>query len=164
MQPSGDVTAYVGIGANLGDARANVLDAVARLRRLPATGVTGVSALYRTAPIDSSGDDYINAVARLDTQLPAEALLQALLAIELEHGRERPYRNAPRTLDLDVLLYGDEQVASTTLTVPHPRLAQRAFVLVPLLELAPALVIPGLGPASAFLNGVADQAITRLDP
>jgi 2-amino-4-hydroxy-6-hydroxymethyldihydropteridine diphosphokinase len=162
-QAPGNVTAYVGIGANLGDARANVLDAVARLRRLPDTSVTGVSALYRTAPIDSSGDDYINAVARLDTALPAEALLQALLAIELEHGRERPYRNAPRTLDLDVLLYGDERIASPTLTVPHPRLTQRAFVLVPLLELAPALVSPGLGAATAFLDGVADQAITRLE-
>lgn len=161
QQPA-TVTAYVGIGANLGDARANVLDAVARLRRLPATSVTGVSALYRTAPIDSSGDDYINAVARLGTALPAEALLQALLDIELQHGRERPYRNAPRTLDLDVLLYGDECIASATLTVPHPRLTQRAFVLVPLLELAPALVIPGLGPAAAFAPGVAHQAIAAI--
>ncbi|WUR13787.1 2-amino-4-hydroxy-6-hydroxymethyldihydropteridine diphosphokinase [[Empedobacter] haloabium] len=163
MAQPGSVTAYVGIGANLGDARANVLDAVARLRRLPHTAVTGVSPLYRTAPIDSSGDDYINAVARLDTALPAEALLQALLDIEQQHGRERPYRNAPRTLDLDVLLYGDERIATPTLTVPHPLLTQRAFVLVPLLALAPALVMPGLGPATAFLHGVADQAITRVD-
>ena len=155
--------AYIGIGANLGDARANVLDAVARLRRLPATSVTGVSSLYRTAPIDSSGDDYINAVARIDTTLDAEALLRALLDIEQQHGRERPYRNAPRTLDLDVLLYGDAQIASPTLTVPHPRLTQRAFVLVPLLELAPSIVIPGLGPATAFADSVADQAIAILN-
>jgi len=155
--------AYIGIGANLGDARANVLDAVARLRRLPATSVTGVSSLYRTAPVDSSGDDYINAVARIDTTLDAEALLRALLDIEQQHGRERPYRNAPRTLDLDVLLYGDAQIASPTLTVPHPRLTQRAFVLVPLLELAPSIVIPGLGPATAFADSVADQTIAILN-
>lgn len=155
--------AYIGIGANLGDARGNVLDAVARLRRLPGTTVTGVSSLYRTAPIDSSGDDYINAVARIDTTLAAEALLRALHDIEQQHGRERPYRNAPRTLDLDVLLYGDERIASPTLTVPHPRLTQRAFVLVPLLELAPSIDIPGLGPATAFADSVADQAITILN-
>ncbi|MTV52176.1 2-amino-4-hydroxy-6-hydroxymethyldihydropteridine diphosphokinase [Massilia buxea] len=156
------VIAYIGIGANLGDARANVEDAVVRLRRLPGTQVTGVSSLYATAPIDSSGDDYINAVARVDTNQDAESLLQALHGIELAHGRERPYRNAPRTLDLDVLLYGDERIASATLTVPHPRMTQRAFVLVPLLELAPRLDIPGLGPAAAFAPGVADQGITLL--
>jgi len=155
--------AFIGIGANLGDARGNVLDAVARLRRLPGTTVTGVSSLYRTAPIDSSGDDYINAVARTETTLDAEALLRALHDIEQRHGRERPYRNAPRTLDLDVLLYGDERIASPTLTVPHPRLTQRAFVLVPLLELAPSIDIPGLGPATAFADSVADQAITILN-
>ena len=156
-------SAYIGIGANLGDARANVLDAVARLRRLPGTTVAAVSSLYRTAPIDSSGDDYINAVARIDTTLDAEALLRALHDIEQQHGRERPYRNAPRTLDLDVLLYDDRQIASATLTVPHPRLTQRAFVLVPLLELAPAILIPGLGPAASFAASVADQAIAVLN-
>jgi 2-amino-4-hydroxy-6-hydroxymethyldihydropteridine diphosphokinase len=155
--------AYIGIGANLGDARANVLDAVTRLRGLPETTVTGVSSLYRTAPVDSLGDDYINAVARIDTTLDPEALLRALHDIEQQHGRERPYRNAPRTLDLDVLLYGDEQIASPTLTVPHPRLTQRAFVLVPLLELAPSIVIPGLGPAAAFADSVANQAIAILN-
>ena len=156
------VTAYIGIGANLGDARANVADAIARLARLPGATLVAASASYRTAPIDSSGDDYINAVARLTTTLPAEALLQALHAIEAQHGRERPYRNAPRTLDLDLLLYGEEQIASATLTVPHPRITERAFVLVPLLELAPAIAVPGKGAASDYLAGVADQAISRL--
>lgn len=155
--------AYIGIGANLGDARANVADAVERLRRLPGCELQAVSAMYRTAPIDSSGDDYINAVARIATTLEAEALLEALHGIELAHGRERPYRNAPRTLDLDVLLYGDEQIASPTLTVPHPRMMERAFVLVPLLELAPGVNVPGKGPALAFAPGVASQAITKLD-
>jgi 2-amino-4-hydroxy-6-hydroxymethyldihydropteridine diphosphokinase len=156
------VTAYIGIGANLGDARANVLDAVERLRVLPGVTLEAVSSLYRTAPIDSSGDDYINAVARLSTSLPAQALLEGLFAIEQAHGRERPYFNAPRTLDLDLLLYGDEQIATDTLTVPHPRMHQRAFVLVPLLELAPDAMLPGLGRAADFAAGVADQGIIRL--
>ena len=151
--------AFIGIGANLGDARANALDAVARLRRVPGIAVTAVSSLYRTAPIDSSGDDYINAVARIDTTLAPHALLEALFAIEREHGRERPYRNAPRTLDLDLLLYGDEVIDTATLAVPHPRLTQRAFVLVPLLEIAPHIAVPGLGAAASFAPDVADQRI-----
>lgn len=156
------VTAYIGIGANLGDARANVLDAFERLGRMPGATLEAVSSLYRTAPIDSSGDDYINAVARLSTILPAQSLLEALFAIEQAHGRERPYYNAPRTLDLDLLLYGDEQIATATLTVPHPRMHQRAFVLLPLLELAPGVVLPGLGRAADFAPSVAEQGIIRL--
>ncbi|MDC8759590.1 2-amino-4-hydroxy-6-hydroxymethyldihydropteridine diphosphokinase [Janthinobacterium fluminis] len=155
--------AYIGIGANLGDARGNVEDALARLALLPACTLLAASSLYRTAPIDAGGDDYINAVARIETTLPAEALLTALHAIEARHGRERPYRNAPRTLDLDLLLYGAAQIASATLQVPHPRLGERAFVLVPLLELAPAIAIPGIGPARGLLAAVAGQAIDKLD-
>jgi 2-amino-4-hydroxy-6-hydroxymethyldihydropteridine diphosphokinase len=157
------VVAYIGIGANLGDARANVVDALARLARLPGCALQAASGHYRSAPIDSSGDDYINAVARIATTLDAEQLLQALHGIEQAHGRERPYRNAPRTLDLDLLLYGAQRISSATLTVPHPRLAERAFVLVPLLQLAPHIDIPGLGPAQGYLAGVADQAISLLD-
>lgn len=156
------VTAYIGIGANLGDARANVLDAVERLRRLPGAQLEAVSSLYRTAPVDSSGDDYVNAVARLGTALPAQQLLEALFEIEQAHGRERPYRNAPRTLDLDLLLYGDQQIATPSLAVPHPRMHQRAFVLMPLLEIAPDIVLPGLGCAADFAAGVAGQGISRL--
>lgn len=154
--------AYIGIGANLGDARANVLDALERLQRQPGCTLMAASGLYRTAPIDSSGDDYINAVARIATTLDAQALLQALHGIEQAHGRERPYRNAPRTLDLDLLLYGDATIRSATLTVPHPRITERAFVLVPLLELAPAIHIPGHGPAAQYAAGVADQGISPL--
>ena len=156
------VTAYVGIGANLGDARANVLDAVERLRKLPGATLEAVSSLYRTAPIDSSGDDYINAVARLSTGLAPQQLLEALFAIEQAHGRERPYRNSPRTLDLDLLLYGDQQISTATLTVPHPRMHQRAFVLMPLLELAPDATLPGLGRAADFAASVSGQGIIRL--
>lgn len=156
--------AWIGIGANLGDARAHVTDALARLHRLPDTTLLRASSLYRTAPIDSSGDDYINAVACLNTTLDAHALLAALLDIEQAHGRERPYRNAPRTLDLDLLLYGDQVIADApTLIVPHPRMHERAFVLAPLAELAPELHIPGRGRIAKLLPAVADQAIDKLD-
>ena len=155
--------AWVGIGANLGDARANVLDAIDRLARLPGARLVQTSSLYRTAPIDSSGDDYVNAVAALATDLDAHALLRALFAIEQAAGRERPYRNAPRTLDLDLLLYGDAVIDDApTLIVPHPRMHERAFVLAPLAEVAPDLIVPGRGAVATLLAGVADQAIERL--
>jgi 2-amino-4-hydroxy-6-hydroxymethyldihydropteridine diphosphokinase len=157
------MSAWVGIGANLGDAQANVLDALERLTWTPGVRLLRASSLYRTAPIDSSGDDYINAVAEVDTSLSARALLAALHDIEQAHGRERPYRNAPRTLDLDLLLYDDEAIDETpTLIVPHPRMHERAFVLAPLAELAPGLTIPGRGRVQDLLLGVADQAIIRL--
>jgi len=159
--------AWVGIGANLGDARANVLDAIERLGRSCGVRLLRASSLYRSAPIDSSGDDYVNAVAAIDTELAPHALLAALHSIEQAHGRERPYRNAPRTLDLDLLLYGDDVINDApTLVVPHPRMHERAFVLVPLAELArdlaPALAIPGYGPLATLLLGVTGQAIERL--
>lgn len=154
--------AYIGIGANLGDALANVDDALARIKALPSTRLLASSSKYRTAPIDSSGDDYINAVACIDTALGAHELLAALHGIELAHGRERPYRNAPRTLDLDVLLYGDEIIDTPTLHVPHPRMLDRAFVLVPLLEIASDAVVPGCGPAQQFMAAVTGQQITKI--
>lgn len=154
--------AWVGIGANLGDAQASVLDALARLARLHGSTLLHTSSLYRTAPVDSGGDDYINAVACIDTTLAAHDLLAALQDIEQAHGRERPYRNAPRTLDLDLLLYGDEVIAGPTLTVPHPRMHERAFVLQPLLEIAPDIDIPGHGPARNFAALVAGQTIAKL--
>lgn len=154
--------AYVGIGANLGDARANVLDAIERLARMPSTRLLQASALYRTAPIDSSGDDYVNAVAAIDTALDAPSVLAALQSIEQAHGRERPYRNAPRTLDLDLLLYGDAILDLPQLTVPHPRMTERAFVLVPLLAIAPDVHVPGLSRAADYLPRVADQPIERI--
>ena len=154
--------AFIGIGGNLGDARATVEDALRRLALLPDTTLSAQSRLYRTAPVDAGGDDYVNAVAQLDTSLTPHALLAALQAIELAHGRERPYRNAPRTLDLDILLYGELQLADDVLTLPHPRMAQRAFVLIPLLEIAPDAVIPGIGAARDLQAQVRDQAIDLL--
>jgi 2-amino-4-hydroxy-6-hydroxymethyldihydropteridine diphosphokinase len=156
------VIAYIGIGANLGDARTTVTRAIARLDGLPSTALKAQSSLFLAAPIDSSGDDYVNAVAQLATDLDAHELLQALRQLELDFGRERPYRNAPRTLDLDILLYGDRQIDSELLTVPHPRMCQRAFVLLPLLQIDPFIHIPGKGAAHQFTPLVADQVIRKL--
>jgi 2-amino-4-hydroxy-6-hydroxymethyldihydropteridine diphosphokinase len=115
-----------------------------------------------TAPIDAGGDDYINAVACIDTRLPAAQLLQELQAIEKDFGRERPYPNAPRTLDLDILLYGQQKILSDSLVVPHPRLTERAFALIPLLQLDPFITIPGKGTAHGFVSSVAGQAIQKV--
>ena len=156
------VRAYVGLGANLGDIAAALNAALRSLGHLPGTELSRVSGFYRTAPIDSSGPDYLNAVALLETTLAPHDLLAQLQRIEAARGRERPYRNAPRTLDLDLLLYGDETIASPALTVPHPRMHERAFVLVPLADVAPAgLVIPGRGSLQQHLAGVAGQSIHK---
>lgn len=135
-----EVTAYIGLGANLGDAAQAVRDALKILDQSPGICKVHVSSLYRTAPIDSSGPDYINAVAEIATTLTAPDLLLALQQIEQAAGRVRPYVNAPRTLDLDLLLYGAATIDSPHLIVPHPRMWKRAFVLVPLREVAPELV------------------------
>jgi 2-amino-4-hydroxy-6-hydroxymethyldihydropteridine diphosphokinase len=156
------VTAYVGLGANLGDARATLAAALDALARLPGCSGLQVSSLWRTAPVDAGGPDYLNAVASLQTTLAPLALLDALQAIEQRFGRERPYVNAPRTLDLDLLLHGDAVLATPRLTLPHPRLHRRAFVLQPLLELAPGLQAPGLGPLAGHLGATAGQAVQRL--
>jgi 2-amino-4-hydroxy-6-hydroxymethyldihydropteridine diphosphokinase len=158
------VLAYVGLGANLGDARGSLQAAVAALAALPGTTMLRASSIYRTAPIDAGGDDYLNAVAELRTTLAPEALLAALQRIEQAHGRERPYRNAPRTLDLDLLLHGHAQIDSPKLTLPHPRLHERAFVLVPLAELSPDLMVPGRGLVESLVPRVADQRVDKLNP
>ena len=160
---SSAVIAYIGIGANLGDARTAVEAALQRLAALPESELKAQSSLFRTAPIDAGGDDYINAVAQLETRLNDTELLQELQAIELAFGRERPYQNAPRTLDLDILLFGSSRIDSNTLTVPHPRLTERAFALIPLMQIDPFVSIPGKGPAHQFAPGVADQKISRID-
>lgn len=148
--------AWVGLGANLGDAQATLQRAVQALAALPGTRLVALSSLYRSAPVDAGGPDYWNAVAALHTQLAPQPLLEALLAIEQTEGRLRPYRNAPRTLDLDLLLHGPERLHTSTLTLPHPRLHERAFVLQPLAELLPG------GVARAALAVVAAQRIERV--
>lgn len=150
------VTAYVGLGANLGDPVQAVLDAITRIAELPHTSVMRESSLYRTAPIESSGPHYINAVVEISTGLSATQLLRGLQEIENDAGRTRPYPNAPRTLDLDLLLYGSERIDSADLRVPHPRMSERAFVLVPLAEIAPHRV------SADQLAAVADQELTPI--
>ncbi|WP_175102804.1 2-amino-4-hydroxy-6-hydroxymethyldihydropteridine diphosphokinase [Pararobbsia alpina] len=155
--------AYLGLGANLGDARQTLKDAVVCLAQHASVTVLAKSSFYRSAPVDAGGDDYLNVAAAIDTTLSAQQLLALCLSIEHHFGRERPFRNAPRTLDLDVLLYGQETIDSPQLVVPHPRMTRRAFVVVPLLELDPALEIPGLGLLQGFLADVADQRIERVE-
>ncbi|UOB06878.1 2-amino-4-hydroxy-6-hydroxymethyldihydropteridine diphosphokinase [[Acidovorax] ebreus] len=158
--PSVAASAWVGLGANLGDARGALRDAVRAMGALPGTQVRQVSSLYRSAPVDAGGPDYLNAVAQLQTTLAPLALLHALQAIEQAAGRERPYRNAPRTLDLDLLLYGEERLDGAELTLPHPRMGERAFVLRPLAELAPGLAQTcGTAAQRALASG---QRIERL--
>ena len=156
--------AYVGLGANLGDAPATLEAACDAMAHLPGTRLITRSSLYVSAPIDAAGADFVNAVAALDTTLGALALLTELQGIERSHGRERPYRNAPRTLDLDLLLFGDACIASCALTVPHPRMAQRAFVLLPLAEIAPHLRLPDGCSIASLLPAVVAQRLTRVAP
>jgi len=156
------VPAFIGLGANLGDARATLQAALTALAALPHTTLRECSSLYRSAPIDSSGPDYLNAVAWFDTRLDPHGLLAELQRIEQAHGRERPYRNAPRTLDLDLLLYGEQRISSATLSVPHPRMHERAFVVRPLAQIAPDVMVPGQGRAHDLLARVAGQRADKL--
>ena len=153
---------FVGLGGNLGDAKRTVLEALDALPRLTRTRLVARSSLYRSAPVDAGGPDFINAVAELQTELSPLELLRELQGLEQAAGRERPYRNAPRTLDLDLLLFGQRVLDTAVLTLPHPRLQLRAFVLQPLLELAPGLEHPLLGPLDSWVDATAAQAIERL--
>lgn len=159
MMPA--VRAYVGLGANLGDARATLRTVLQELAATPGILACRPSGFYRSAPVDAAGPDFINAVAVVDTTLAPLALLDALQELENRHGRLRPYKNAPRTLDLDLLLYGDTAMDTPRLILPHPRMHQRAFVLAPLGELAPGLALPQ-GPLRTLLAQLADQTIERL--
>lgn len=157
------VIAAVGLGANLDNPARQLEAALTELDRLPATRLLARSQLYASAPVGYLDQpDFVNAAALLDTALAPRALLAALLALEQSHGRERSFPNAPRTLDLDLLLYGQARFDEPGLNLPHPRLAQRAFALVPLLEIAPHVRIPGIGLAASLLNGCAGQAVRPL--
>jgi len=152
-------TAYIGLGSNLGERQDTLQRALSDISALPDTAVLQVSDFYRTSPVDSTGPDYINAVASVSTALSARDLLQALQDIELAHGRQRPYRNAPRTLDLDVLCYDDLRQDDPRLILPHPRMHLRAFVLRPLLDIAPDMILHNK-PIAQWLADCTDQAIT----
>jgi 2-amino-4-hydroxy-6-hydroxymethyldihydropteridine diphosphokinase len=168
MQASAELrpaaAAYVALGSNLDDPVGQVRSALVALDQLPHTRVTARSSLYRTAPIGRLDQpDFINAVARLETKLSARDLLASLLAIEARHARVRSTPNAPRTLDLDLLLFADQVISEPGLEVPHPRMHERAFVLLPLVEIDPAARVPGRGPVAELLAGVGAQRIARID-
>ncbi len=157
--------AYVALGANLADPTTQVRAALTALTELPQSRLLRASSLYRTAPVGIAHQpDFINAVAALETTLSPHELLAALFAIEAAFGRRRDYHHAPRTLDLDLLLYDEQVIDSPHLTLPHPRLHLRAFVIAPLLEIAPDCRIPGRGLAAAWLPAVSTQAIEKLAP
>lgn len=155
--------AFVALGSNLADPAAQVLAALDAITALPHTRLLARSSLYLNAAVGYAGQpDFINAVAQIETSLTPHQLLDALLNIEHAFGRERTFRNAPRVIDLDVLSYAALQCHDAGLTLPHPRMHERAFVLMPLLEIAPDMVIPGLQPTVYYLPGVAGHGLTRV--
>lgn len=155
--------AFIGLGSNLQDPRRQLLRAFAELDQLPDTRLIARSSLYRSAPVGYTDQpEFVNAVAKIGTTLTPQALLQALLQIELRHGRERTFRNAPRTLDLDVLLYDETQLHEHGLTIPHPQMHLRPFVLLPLLEIEPDCSIPGVGEAQQALRACHSAVLEKL--
>jgi len=157
-------TAFIGLGSNLAGPLVQVRQALVELDSIPGTRVTARSSFYRTAPVGLlEQPDFINAVASVRTTLKPQALLAALLAIENRHGRRRSMRNAPRTLDLDLLLYGEQVLGQDGLTLPHPRLQERAFVLAPLAEIAPDATVPGRGRVQDLLARVDCSGVSRID-
>jgi 2-amino-4-hydroxy-6-hydroxymethyldihydropteridine diphosphokinase len=155
--------AFVGVGANLGEPAAQVRAAIAALAALPGTRLVATSSLYRTAPVGHADQpDFVNAAALLETALAPGALLEALQAIEARSGRARSFKDAPRVLDLDLLLYDRAVIHEPGLVIPHPRLHERAFALAPVVEIDPAAVIPGRGPARDWLARCADQRVVQL--
>ena len=155
---------YIGLGGNLGDPIATLREALARIARLPGCRLDAVSSAYESAPVGlTEQPPFVNAAARLLTDLPLREVLAGLLEVEQELGRVRSVRFGPRTCDLDILLAGDEVVEEPGLSVPHPRLAERRFALEPLLELDPGALLPDGTPLSTLLEGVLDQAVRRID-
>ena len=152
---------FVGLGANLGDPGAALQAAILQISALPGTRWVATSPFYASAPVEAQGPEFLNAAVELRSTLAPQTMLHALQAIEQAHGRERPYRHAPRTLDLDLLLHGQTVMDTPELTLPHPRLHLRAFALQPLLDLAPDLLHPRLGPLAGWRSASADQVLRR---
>jgi 2-amino-4-hydroxy-6-hydroxymethyldihydropteridine diphosphokinase len=155
--------AFIALGSNLEGPEKQVRSGLKALESLPETRVTKASSLYRTAPVGYDNQpDFINAVAEVETSLEPIALLNGILRIEDMHGRERPFPNAPRVLDMDLLLYDDIVMQTEKLTLPHPRMHQRGFVMLPMTEIAPDVTIPGHGKVSVLAAACADQGVERL--
>jgi 2-amino-4-hydroxy-6-hydroxymethyldihydropteridine diphosphokinase len=154
--------AFIGFGGNIGDTRQLITDAIVCLALRAELQILAKSCFYQSAPVEASGGDYINAVIEIETELTPYGLLYVCQAIEQEFGRERPYSNAPRTLDLDILSFEGVTQNDTALILPHPRMIERSFVLLPLLEIAPNFFLPDLGELKAYLPQVAHQRIEKL--
>jgi 2-amino-4-hydroxy-6-hydroxymethyldihydropteridine diphosphokinase len=158
-------TAYIALGANLSDPRRQIESALKAIAHLPKTTFVRTSSLYRSAPVGYTAQpEFVNAVCEVATGLTPQDLLRQLLEIERQHGRERSFANAPRTLDLDIVLYGSQVIEEPGLIIPHPRMLQRAFVLMPLAEIAPQVQIPNVGAVVDQLAAVAGQSIEKLLP
>jgi len=154
--------AFIGLGGNIGDTTQFIKDAIVCLAQNPELRILTRSCMYQSEPVDAEGPDFINAVVSVETQLPPEDLLAICQKIENTFGRERPYVNAPRTLDLDVLAYDDLSIQNDRLTIPHPRMIERSFVLFPLLEIAPDIDLPGFGKLTQYIPNVEHQRINRV--
>jgi 2-amino-4-hydroxy-6-hydroxymethyldihydropteridine diphosphokinase len=154
--------AFIGFGGNIGDTRQLITDAIVCLAQRSELHIVAKSCFYQSAPVEALGGDYINAVIEIETQLTPYGLLHICQAIEQEFGRERPYANAPRTLDLDILSYEGVTQSETKLILPHPKIIERSFVLLPLLEIAPDFFLPNFGELKAYLPKVAHQRIEKL--
>jgi 2-amino-4-hydroxy-6-hydroxymethyldihydropteridine diphosphokinase len=154
--------AFIGFGGNIGDTRQLITDAIVSLALRTELQVITKSCFYQSAPVDAVGNDYINSVIEVETQLTPYGLLHVCQAVEQAFGRERPYANAPRTLDLDILYFEGVTQEDSELTLPHPRMTERSFVLLPLLEIAPDFFLPNFGELRAYLPKVADQRIEML--
>jgi 2-amino-4-hydroxy-6-hydroxymethyldihydropteridine diphosphokinase len=154
--------AYIGFGGNIGDTRQLITDAIVCLAQRSELQILAKSCFYQSAPVEATGGDYINAVIEIETELSPYGLLHVCQAIEQQFGRERPYSNAPRTLDLDILSFEGVTQNETELILPHPRIIERSFVLLPLLEIAPDFFLPNWGELKAYLPNVAHQRIEKL--
>ena len=154
--------AFIGFGGNIGDTRQLITDAIVCLAQHSELHILAKSCFYQSAPVEALGGDYINAVIEIETELTPYGLLHVCQAIEQEFGRERPYANAPRTLDLDILSYEGVTQNETELMLPHPKIIERSFVLLPLLEIAPDFFLPNFGQLKAYLPKVAHQRIEKL--
>lgn len=154
--------AFIGLGANLGNTNATLKSAIDDLKNNNKINLVKVSSFYSSKPVDADGPDYTNAVALIETRLNPQQLLQVTQTIENHNGRTRLYHNAPRTLDLDILLFGNLNIDEKNLVIPHPRMHLRAFVLLPLLEIAPNIILPQ-GDKNILLANIKDQKIYKIN-